>query len=140
MALLKPTTGESYNDVPDVVPPITPGVYDVECIEAEVKPNKDRTGTNLVTQWKVVNNQTENNGRRVTSYNSTSMDTAIKRIFKSAGVEPTADGGYDTDLLKGKVARVEIRPNTYVDQATGVQKESSQISNFLIPGDPGYTA
>lgn len=133
--------GTNYNDVPEVIPPIDAGIYDLKVLTADVKRNKAGDGDNLVIAYEIVNSANEkSNGRKLTQYNSISKsETNIKRVWLSTNTDIRPDGSINTDDIIGKIARGEIAPRKYKDDS-GVERESSDIKNILIPKDAGYAA
>lgn len=124
----------NFDEVPDQIMPVDPGVYTLTVEAAtleDVKPPK--TGKKIVVILKVADEGNKNFGRQIYDHISTKMDVKIKRLCLSAGIKPGA-GGFDTEDLIGKTLKARISNRTYKDD-NGAIKESSSVQDYLIEGD-----
>jgi len=123
----------NFNDVPLKVLPITPGVYEAEVVEApEVMPTKNGNGTKVVVKLRIVNAEDEKlNGRQITDHISTKMETRIKRLCKSGGLE-VGEEGVDTEDLAGKVVKIVTNLRTYQDNDTEETVEVANIKEYVV--------
>jgi hypothetical protein len=124
-----------FNDVPEVIPPIEPGIYDLEVMETpEVMPTNDGKGMKLVVKMKVVE-EGPHKDRQVSDHISVDkMRTKIKRLCLSAGLNPGADG-LQTEELVGRILKAKLKNRTYVDRDSGEERETASIADYIIPQD-----
>jgi hypothetical protein len=135
-----------FSAVPDVVLPITPGIYDFQVIEVTTKQpkNPETKGTNVIVKL-VVHSDGPNKGRFITDYIFVSRDpnqsveernrglVPLKRLALAAGI-PLTNNGLNVMDIQGKIVKAQVNPNVYKD-ASGVTKESTNIGKYFIPGD-----
>ena len=126
-----PKLNIGFDDVPDQIIPVAPGVYDCEVMEPPaIEPTNDQKGQKLVVQFRITSEGPEE-GRQLFDHISLKMKTKLKRLAKSAGLNP-ADFDEDTDLLHGQTVRLIVNNRTYKDPETGEMKETSNIKDYLI--------
>lgn len=137
----------NFDQVPDVVKPIGSGIYDMLVTSVSSQPPKKATtlGTTIVVKLQVQNDGPYK-GRQITDYLFVSADpkqtkedrerslTNIKRLALSAGISPGVNGLNLADI-QGKVVKAAVSNGTMKDDATGVVKETSNVSKYFIPGD-----
>lgn len=123
----------NFDEVPDQILPVDPGVYTLLVETAELKPTKDQKGTKIEVVMKVNDEGNPNFGRTVYDHISTKMNVKIKRLWKSCGVVPGA-AGVNTEDIIGKVCKGRIANRPYKDDS-GTVRETSSIQDYLIEGD-----
>lgn len=126
----------NLSEVPNVIPLIDPAVYTMLVKSIEFKPNKAGTGNNAVVVLKV-HDEGPNKDRELTDYISLKMATKLKRLALSAGITVFPPTGLATEEIVGKMVKAVISKNPYTDPATQITRETNQLRDYLIPGDPG---
>lgn len=143
MAVLKPSSG-SYNSVPDKQPPIPLSIYDLLITEVTIEPNSKRDGDNLIVKTKI-DTEGPQKGRSPGYYylalpkESDTPEEAEKRHIRikqfcglACCLPEVEGGGYDTDMLKDRIFKGEVGPDTYTD-SNGQVQESSKIKRIFRP-------
>lgn len=125
-----------FNEVPDKVQPLEPGLYTLRIEESSTEPTVDGKGTKVVLKLRVNDPASPQHDRVVYDYISTKMTTQLKRVMLSGGLKPGAEG-LDVSALVGITVRARVKLNSYQDKATGETKTNSKIADYLIPGDQG---
>lgn len=121
----------NFDSVPDKVLPVDPGMYTCtveECNLEDVKPPK--VGQKLVVILKIADSESPNFGRTVYDHISTKMTTNIKRLWKSAGLKPSASG-IDTEEILGKTVKCRIKNRAYKNES-GEMQESSAVQEYMF--------
>lgn len=122
----------NFEDVPDEIQPVEAGVYTCLIDEVpEVKPTKDGAGEKIVVTMKIDNDESPMNGRRLFDHISMKYPTRFKRLCKSAGLNPGAEGVDTSDLL-GKHVEVQVTSGSYTDPDTGQTKPTSNIKDYVF--------
>lgn len=142
----------NFDNVPDTIPKIPNGIYDLKINGWKINPPKpsqskpgEMTAPQLELELEIKNAPTitvdekpyDLNGRKLRDWISQKMETRLKRLFLSAGA-PVGANGADCKLLSDKIVRAVI-VNT-VSQKDGVTREFPNIQDYLIPGDQGFPA
>lgn len=142
-----PKLQANFAEVPDQFVKIPAAIYTFSVVKAPIQPSKnpdtlqkDPNSSNVELEAKV-ETEGEFKGRNMKRSISTKMLTEIKRLAMSCGIpkEQIEKDGIDTDLLPGRSFRAVVKPNVYKDPTTGVMRENTQLAEFLIPGDAGYS-
>jgi len=126
------TLDVDFNDVPDSIPPIAPGEYEVEVVGVpEWKDDKKLTGKNLVVVLRIVD-EGQFKGRMLTDYISNKIDSwkvRVKRLILAAGFKPGM--GFDLTELAGRKVRVTVTARTYKDDS-GQEQQSANLKDYII--------
>lgn len=143
-----PLLQANFSQVDDKFIDLPAKIYTLRVIgvkrEASKNPDvlaKDPGATNLIVDHEVIEDA-DYQGRKKSRHISLKMLTEIKRLAMSCGItkDKIEKEGLDPEAeLPGKTCRAEVRPNVYQDSKTGAMRENSQIANYLIPGDQGYS-
>ncbi len=124
----------NFDNVPDEIVPVEAGIYTAVIHEVpEVKPTKDGKGTKIVVQMKITDEDSPFKDRQLFDHISLKFPTRFKRLCKSAGHNPGADGFDTADLLDCTV-RVRVKARTYTDE-DGNTKETSGVDDYLFDSD-----
>lgn len=126
-----PKIAVNFDDVPDQILPIEPGVYTAMVESASVEATKDGKGEKVVVEMKIDDEANPNHGRKIFDHISTKMLTNLKRLAKSAGINVGADG-LDIDDLVGKHVKLRTKTRVYKDPETGEAKESVAVAEYLF--------
>ena len=121
----------NFDEVPDTVQPVAPGIYVCLVSEAALEPTKDGKGEKVVAQLKVDDQTSPENGRVIFDHISTKMTTRLKRLCKSAGLS-VGHGGLNVDELVGKHVRVRVKNRIYADPTSGERRETSSVDDYLF--------
>lgn len=122
----------NFENVPDEVLPIPAGIYTCTILTTpEIQPTVNGNGQKLVVDLQINDDESDQNGRRLTDNISLKNQTRIKRLAKSAGLSPGADG-LDLEELEGAVVTVKVTNRTYTDKSSGELKESYNVSDYLF--------
>lgn len=121
----------NFDEVPNEVQPVDPGTYTAAVEEANLEETKDGKGMKVVVKMKIKAENNPNDGRLVFDHISTKMQTQLKRLALSAGLNPGGDG-YDTDDLIGKIVKIRVKNAPYKDEKTGETKETSRIAEYMF--------
>lgn len=127
----------NLEEVPDTVPQLEAGTYTMRIDKAYIKPSKnlEKPSNNLVLELHVEDETNPSHGRRMTHYNNLgSSDFAkvgLRRIVKSAGLQPSSTGLNPTDLI-GKFVKVLVVQQPYSDPTTGEAGVRANIKEFLF--------
>ena len=128
-----PRIAINFDEVPDKVPQVAPGIYPVKVKDARLEENKKKTGENMVLELTVEDSTSPEHGRPLYSYTSMMPPHGpinCKHILLSCGVPLSKDGFEVTELI-GKIGRVRVEARNYVDEKTGETKEGTQIKEWL---------
>jgi len=120
----------NFDDVPDQIVPIAPGVYDFRIDSATEEEAKSGKGMKLVLEMTCVSEGPEE-GRKLYDHISFKMKTQLKRLMKSAGLKPGSDG-LDIGELEGKIVNVKVKSRTYTDDSSGETRETSAVGDYLF--------
>lgn len=132
----------NFDEVPDTVPPLNPGIKRLRNLSASVEPTKDGTGKNLKVVHEVIGDlgpsgvvPTSDSKRQITNYLYISNDprslSRIKNLFQSSGVTTGSSGGVISDLV-GKECTAVIENKPYTNKTTGRTRETSNIAEYLV--------
>lgn len=121
----------NFDEVSDKNLPLPAGEYVLLVNECVLAPTKDGTSEKLVVEMTVDDEKNPNHGRKVFDHISIKMKTNIKRLWKSAGLNPGA-GGIDVTDIVGKHVRALVKLRTYKDPQSGETKESASIGEYLF--------
>lgn len=128
--------GINFDETPDVVLPIKPGVYTLDVVSAVVEDVKAKPGNQKLVVCLKVNDETSSeHGRQIYDHIGLSGQfgpTRVKRLALSCGIRPGADG-LDVEDLVGKTCKARIENRTYQDPQTGETRETSSIKDYEIP-------
>lgn len=144
MPILKPTNAASFNEVPERLPLIDPGIYTVQITKSEIKATSKGTGVNLVLTMKITT-QGRWHGRvlsEVIFQGNEFGDIQTNNLAKIAGVTPIADGpdagALNTDDFVNKLLCVQIGSRQYTDPKTNQMMEVSEVKRYVKPTDPDF--
>jgi len=121
----------NFDEVPDKIEPLAPGVYIMRVEEASVEPTADGKGEKVKVVMKVDDDSNPSHGRVMYDHISLKFPVSLKQLCKSAGMS-LGKGGIDTADLVGKVVRVRVKTRTYKDKETGEVKETSAVAEYLF--------
>lgn len=124
----------NFDEVPDKIPQIDPGVYTVQITKSTVDRNKKDDGDNLVLELKIDDSASPNHNRTLKVYCSLKPPyglIGLKKIAKSCGIVVGKEG-VDTDDFLNKHAKVKVGPRVYNDAETGEAKEASEVKEWLV--------
>jgi hypothetical protein len=127
-----PTLNINFNEVPDRVPNITPGIYTLRIDEPPtIEPqSKHPEKSNLVVKFRI-DDEGEWKDRQLTNYIGTDRHVDIKRLALACGVT-ISDKGLATEDFIGKRCKAVINLRSYLDKDSNEMKETSNIKEFLI--------
>lgn len=140
--LIKPQGIASFNEVPDNLPAIGAGVYQLKVIDVTIEPNKAKTGSNLVLTFGIENDGPFK-GRKLKQWvglpnekdDKADLDVKnvrIKQIFTACEVAEEPEGGFDAGKLKNRNCWAEAGPRMGKDDQ-GRDVEQSDIQRILKP-------
>jgi len=122
------------SDEHEAIPPIAPGVYDFQVLEADIKPANSGKGDNLCLVLKLSDDQGEESGKQVWDYIPTWVPFArvrIKRFLKSVGYEPS-DENLDTEELVGLFGRASVKNGTYKPEGGEETVITNKVKDYLF--------
>jgi len=126
-----PRLDMNFDDVPDEIVPLEPGIYRLGVAEApKVEPTNDGTSTKLVVRFEVIEPE-KFKGRALQDHISIKMLTRIKRLFLSAGLKPGASG-IDTEELTGAEVRALLKERSWKDPDTGETRVSVRVDDYIV--------
>lgn len=131
----------NFDDVPDKVMPIGPGLYDLEVVDTptlEAVSKGPNAGKMMVVAKLRVTNEGEFQNRTLIHNMCVWTELGqidIKRFCLSAGV-PVGSQGVDLVELTGVTIKAQIVTRTYKDDQ-GADQETHSVKKILIPGDEG---
>lgn len=129
------TLNLNFDEIPDRQEPIGTGIRNLRVDGVpELKPNKNGDGTNLVVQLRVDEEGNSDHDRQMTLYLSTKAPIRIKKFVRACGIEAKGTG-LDLAELAGRSCKAAVTPRTYTDNDTKETVETSQIKDFIIPGE-----
>ena len=131
-----PRVEVNFDVVPDSVPPIEPGEYDMEVKECNVAENKNKNGFNLVAVLSISGpSGSPMIGRQVTDYMAISNDpnknVRIKHFGQSAGLKMTSEG-FDTEEAIGKTVRAQLVQNPGKTK-DGKDTMFTNVRDYIVP-------
>jgi hypothetical protein len=131
------TLNINFDETPDEIQPIEPGIYDLHIQSCEIQPTKDGNSQKIVVEAAVVNHSDDNvNGRKVFDHISVKMATKIKRLAKSSGFTDEElsqmGGSFDVSLLIDRIVRASIGQRSYQDPESGEQRTTSNVRDYIF--------
>lgn len=126
-----PRIATNFNDVPDEIKPLDPGIYTMVVRSANIEPTKDGKGEKVVVELEVDDETSPNKGRKCFDHLSLKLPIGLKRLAKSCGINPGAQG-LDLEDLIGKIAKVRVKTRTYKDAETQEVRETSSVAEYMF--------
>lgn len=120
----------NFDEVPDRILPLEPGVYTFVVESATLEATKDRKGEKVVVELRVDDPNSPNHNRKVYDHLSLRMPIGLKQLIKSAGLRADSSG-VSLDELVGKVVRARVKTRTYKDEDSQEVKETSAIAEYI---------
>jgi len=128
-----------YDGTPDEhepIPPIVPGNYNFQVVEADIAAAASGKGNNLKLVLKLTEDQGEESGKQVWDYIPTWVEFAqvrVKRFLKSVNHTPDA-AGLDTEDLVGLFGKASIKNTPYKDDE-GETVLGNKVKDYLFEGE-----
>lgn len=120
----------NFDEVPDKMESVEPGVYTVQVVDATIEPTADGKNEKVVAVLRVDDESSKFHGRQIYDHLSLKMPINLKQLIKSCGLQ--AGKGFDTSDLIGKIAKVRVKARTYKDKETGEVKETTSVAEYLF--------
>lgn len=131
----------NFKNVPDTVPLVEAGEYDilVESIELQPpKPNSKQVNPQFSFVYGILTEGDQKGRKLFDNFDSAELQieksraaVRFKHLLLSAGI-PISDQ-VDTDDLKGKTVRVLVAQRTYADKETQEIKSVANIVDYITP-------
>ena len=118
----------NFDEVSDSFEPLPPGVYEMEVDGVPEVQMSKANKPKLVVKLRVSSG--EQSGRRLQDHISFEMQTRIKQLFLSAGLQPV-EGRYDTNDIAGRVVLVNVKGDSYVDD-DNIQHERAKVAGYVV--------
>jgi len=123
----------NFDEVPDEFLAVEAGIYTAVIHEVPtIEPTKDGKGTKIVVKMKITD-EGPFVDRQLFDHISLKFPTRFKRLCKSAGHSPGADGFDTADLLDCSV-KVRVKSRTYTDDDGNI-KETSGVDDYLFDSE-----
>ena len=130
---MSPRLDVNFGDVPEVIKPIEPGVYELEVAKVPaIEPTSKGTGQNFIVDFRVTT-EGEFFGRSIRDYIFISDMglTTIKQLMLGCGM-PADQNGINTEEFLGKKVKAILVASSYKDPETGQTNVNAKIKSFLF--------
>ncbi len=122
----------NFEEVPDVILPITPGKYVLEIAKVHtLEPAASGNGQNLIVDFRV-DDDGEFKGRAQRDYiflNEFGLVKA-KKLIKGCGLT-VSSSGLDTEEMLGRKVNALLVASTFKDKETGETVSNTKVSKYL---------
>jgi len=128
-----PIINVNFNEVPDEIMPVDPGIYEAEITEVPIiVETQKKTGHNLRVNMKITTENSPMNGRTVRDsiFMNRIGNTKIKNLCNSAGI-PVGEDGLDTEDLLGKIVTIEVGHRTFTTDG-GEERNFAEVRKYII--------
>jgi len=129
---MSPTLNVNFDEVPDQILPVEPGIYEAEIVEVPmITETRKKTGHNLVVSMRITTDG-PHHGRalRDSIFLNDIGNVKIKKLCSSAGVL-LGSGGFETEELLGKIVRCQVLNRTFTDSETGETRQIADVRDYL---------